>query len=448
MLKTFDVYKTMFMAELLIAFFVFTMKLKRRSYFPLRVAAVCVVDLVAALFFPANVFNTWYNSFVFIALFSIAMATSIFCFEEKFINVLYCGLAAYTMRHLAFQIYGFATSGLELVFSELPADPVSALYGSESFTTFFTRNGVYWLLFYAAIYVIVYLLTFKFFGARIWRKSTLSVTNSLLLLLSGVALLTDVVLYSILLYSLEKISVALVLVYIYNILCCLFVLYMMSNAIEMKNLSDELDMVRYLLKIQKENYEEQSKNIELINIRCHDIKHQIHEKLDADAGKYLKDVEDLINIYDSKIKTGNAEVDIILMQKTLFCAKNDIVFSCMVDGEKLSFMDGSDIYSLFGNIIDNAIESAIKFKDKGRRVVDLAATCSGNILKIQSSNYYDGEISFDANGLPLTDKQDKRFHGFGVKSMRAIVEKYGGSINFSAQDGIFTVCIIMERREQ
>lgn len=443
MFKTFDVYKTMYMAELLIGFFVFARKFEKRSYFAVRVAAVCVLNLVAAFFFPVKIFNTWYNSFVFIALFSFAMLTAFFCFKESFINILYCGLAAYTMRHLAFQIYGFTTSGIELMFSRLPSDPVSALYGDQSFGAFLTQNGIRWFFFYISIFVIVYLLTFKIFGKHIWQKSSLSVTNSLLLYLSGAALLTDVVLYSFLLYSLESVTVASVLVYIYNILCCLFVFYMMSNAIDMKSLTDELDMVKYLLKIQKENYEEQSKNIELINIRCHDIKHQIHERLDSSSEKYLKDVEDLIDIYDSKIKTGNNEIDIILMQKSLYCAKNDIVFSCMADGKKLSFMEGADIYSLFGNIVDNAIESAERCKDKAHRVIDLSVDSSGNILKIRSSNYYEGEIEFSPDGLPKTTKPDKKFHGFGVKSIRAIVEKYGGSIDFSANDGIFSVCIIM-----
>ena len=444
MLTVFGVYKLLYMAELLSTFFIYARKIGRRKFFGWRVAAVCAVNMLAALFFPVPTYNAWYTSFVFTALFSFMLVTAIFCYKEKFINILYCGLAAYTTRHLAFQIYGFTTTGLELAFSQFSNDTASALYGSENFVDFIARDGFVWILFYVAVFVLVCSLLFRFFGSRIWRKTNLSVKNSGLLLLSGAAVLIDVVLYSILIYSAEGVTVASVLVYFYNILCCLFIFYMMSNAVEIKSLADELDMVKYLLKIQKENYEEQSKNIELINMRCHDIKHQIHEQLNGSAQKYLKGIENLINIYDSKIQTGNNEMDILLMQKSLYCAKNDITLTCMVDGEKLSFMEGSDIYSLFGNIIENAVESAMKIKDKSHRVIDLSVNCAGNILKIRSSNYYEGEIKFDADGFPMTTKKDGKYHGYGTKSMRAIVEKYGGNLEIAAKDGIFSVSIIME----
>lgn len=444
MFTTFDVYKLIFMAELLIAFFVYTHKLEKREKFGWRVAAVCGVDLLVALFSPVPVQNAWYTSFVFVVLFALLMATAIFCFKEKFINILYCGLAAYTTRHLAFQLYGFALTGFEFIFSIFSSETISMMYGNEMFVSFFAREGFIWFIFYVAIYVLVCCLLFCFFGRHIWRKRDLSIKNSLLLILSGIAILVDVLLHSFLLYSFEEVTLATVLVYIYNILCCLFIFYMMSNAIDMKSLDEELNMVKYLLKIQKENYEELSKNIELINIRCHDIKHQIHERLDADTEIDLKEIEDLINIYDSKIQTGNNELDIILMQKSLFCAKHKIVFSCMADGEKLSFMESADIYSLFGNIIDNAIESASKFENKDQRVIDLSVSCKGNILKVQASNYYGDNIRFDEDGLPLTTKVDKSYHGYGLKSIRMIVEKYGGDLEITAEDGIFSVCIIME----
>lgn len=444
MFTTFDMYKLVYMIELLTVFFIYARKFSRRKKFGWRVAAVCAINFLAAFFFPVPVYNSLYTSFTFLALFCLLLVTAIFCFEEKFINVLYCGLAAYTTRHMAFQIYGLATSAFNALFSQFTNDTATALYGNESFASFMSRMGFIGIILYVAVMVMACTFTFKFFGTRIWKKSNLTIKNSSLLILSGAAILIDVILYSILIYSLDSTTTASIIGYVYNVLCCLFIFYMMYNAIEIKSLNDELDMVKYLLKIQKENYEEQCKNIELINMRCHDIKHQIHEQLDDDAKKYLSGIEGLINIYDSQIKTGNNEMDIILMQKSLFCAKNDITFSCMVDGKKLSFMEGSDIYSLFGNIVDNAIESAIKFEDKDKRVIDLSVNCVGNILKVQSSNYYENEIEFDADGMPITTKKDKRYHGYGTKSMKAIVAKYGGHIEMTAKDGIFSVYIIME----
>lgn len=445
MFTTFSVYKLLYMAELLLIFFIYARKLKRRSHFGWRITAVCAVNMGAAFLFPVlKDSNMWYNSFVFMALFVLMCATAIFCFKGKFINILYCGVVAYTTRHMAFQIFGLTTSGLELLFSQSANDTVHALYGSESFASFISQDGFVWCIYYVAIYAMTCALLFKFFGKHLWRSSKISVENSFLLILAVSAVLVDVVLHNILLDASTEVNVTYLLVYVYNILCCLFIFYMMFNSISIRSAKEELDLVKYLLKIQKENYEEQSRNIELINMRCHDIKHQIHEYLDDDAKKYLNGIENLINIYDSTIKTGCHELDIILMQKKLYCSKNGIEFSCMADGQKLTFMEGSDIYSLFGNIIDNAIESVEKLSVGANKVIDVSVKRMGNILKIQASNYYEGEISFDADGLPMTTKENKAHHGYGVKSVREIVSKYGGDLCFETKDNIFYVYIIME----
>lgn len=45
--------------------------------------------------------------------------------------------------------------------------------------------------------------------------------------------------------------------------------------------------------------------------------------------------------------------------------------------------------------------------------------------------------------MPKTTKQDKRFHGYGMKSIRKIVEKYNGSVTVNAKDGWFELRILM-----
>ena len=71
----------------------------------------------------------------------------------------------------------------------------------------------------------------------------------------------------------------------------------------------------------------------------------------------------MISIYDSMLKTGNEALDVIFAEKSLVCRKNDIKLNCMIDGAKLSFMENTDIYALFGNLMDNAIEAIEKLKD-------------------------------------------------------------------------------------
>lgn len=93
----------------------------------------------------------------------------------------------------------------------------------------------------------------------------------------------------------------------------------------------------------------------------------------------------------------------------------------MVDGGLLDFMDVMDVSALFGNMLDNAIESAEKQKEE-KRLVGLYISREKQFLKIRTENYCDEKIRFK-NGMPVTTKKDKRFHGYGMKSMQKTVEK-------------------------
>ena len=148
-------------------------------------------------------------------------------------------------------------------------------------------------------------------------------------------------------------------------------------------------------------------------------------------------MEDAIDIYDSIEKTGNQALDIILTEKSFYCQKNGILLSCLADGRQLSFMDDADIYSLFGNLLDNAIRAALPL-EPDLRVISLTIRAERGLLSIHSHNYYQGTVGLE-HGLPLTTNEDKTIHGFGVKSMNMIVEKYGGTISFQPGDGVFNL---------
>ena len=113
----------------------------------------------------------------------------------------------------------------------------------------------------------------------------------------------------------------------------------------------------------------------------------------------------------------------------------------MVDGSKLEFMQAGDLYCLFGNILDNAFESVVKIEDKEKRVVNLSVKAVNNMLFIQSENYFTGEIRF-RDGLPMTTKADTSDHGFGLKSVKMIVEKYGGEIKAFVEGDVFHINIL------
>lgn len=106
----------------------------------------------------------------------------------------------------------------------------------------------------------------------------------------------------------------------------------------------------------------------------------------------------------------------------------------------IGFISPVDLYVMLGNAADNAIEATEKLSDTRKRVIGMTVGKKGAMVGFEISNYCDGEPIFE-NGLPVTSKSDKANHGFGMGSIKAVAEKYGGAISVSIADGIFTLQI-------
>lgn len=82
-------------------------------------------------------------------------------------------------------------------------------------------------------------------------------------------------------------------------------------------------------------------------------------------------MEQEIRSYEAQNKTGNEVLDTILTSKSLYCQQHGITLTCVADGAALDFMDTMDLCSLFGNALDNAIESVEKLPDSEQRLIHL-----------------------------------------------------------------------------
>ena len=229
-------------------------------------------------------------------------------------------------------------------------------------------------------------------------------------------------------------------------LCCFYVLWVQLNQKENLSLQRELDGIRFMWQQQERQYEITSDTIENINRKCHDLKYQIHNLSDitdeTEKREYLQELERDIMIYDVSLQTGNRALDVVLMEKGLFCKNHEIQWSCMVDGSRMNFMKAEDIYGIFGNALDNAIEAVSRLEDPQQRVISVKAIYQKKILVIQFQNYYQGDLEF-RNGIPRTTKQNKQDHGYGMKSIRYTVEKYNGTVTVSTKNNIFTLQILI-----
>lgn len=221
----------------------------------------------------------------------------------------------------------------------------------------------------------------------------------------------------------------------------------LQNLMEKKRHTDqELEIVQRMCYRQQEQFQMSKENIEIINRKCHDLKHQIAAlktiKDPAEIDRQVEEMEQAVMIYDAMVHTGNSVLDVVLTEKSLYCEAHKINLTCLVDGKMLAFVDTVDLYTMFGNALDNAIESVMRQKDKQKRVIQVASYEEKGMLLIRFRNYCD-QIPEMIDGVPVTLKQDKEYHGFGLKSIRYTAEKYGGGMSIQTGPNFFTLQILI-----
>ncbi len=208
----------------------------------------------------------------------------------------------------------------------------------------------------------------------------------------------------------------------------------------------ERDAIQNVLQTQYTQYRQSRESIDLINRKYHDLKHQIAAlRAEADPERraaWLDEMESDIAVYEAQNKTGNGVLDTVLTGKSLYCQKHQINLTCVADGALLGFMDVMDICTIFGNALDNAIESVLEIPDKQKRLIHLSVSAQRGFLLIQVENYFEGHLEFQ-EGLPVSTKGDSRFHGYGLKSIRYSAERYGGTLSVSAEKQWFNLNILI-----
>ncbi len=440
-----SLYKIVFVVEILLLMFLFSKNLtkKKKYYFKLVISNIFII--VISIFFPTNLLNNkaytwWYSSLMFLILFCLCVSSLFLLYETSWKRIFLISIVCYTTQHFSHELYAFLGHALNIIDSSY-----LGAYGSEPIDlSFIEMRYVFITLLYVVIHIISFSLMYFIFGKKLY-KIEVKVNNNSLIIISTIILLVDILLNSLIVYNqVEYNKLNSMVICTYNLLSCFMVLYLMVYILDNKRLENELKMTAQLLQISENRYNQSKDNINLINLKCHDLKHQIHEY----AGKVnisqstVNDLEKMIEIYDSKVKTGNDCLDLILTEKSLLCQKKNINLTCLADCSKLSFISESDLYSLFGNAIDNAIEAVCKIEDIRKRNISVVVRNIHSFVSINIENYYEGNIKLDENNLPISTKSDSNYHGFGTKSINFIVKKYNGSLEISLDNNIFSLAIL------
>ena len=150
---------------------------------------------------------------------------------------------------------------------------------------------------------------------------------------------------------------------------------------------------------------------------------------------YFKEKFNLVN-------SGNIITDAVFNQYKELCDKDNIEFEISGKLPENFNMAETDLCVLFSNLMSNAYEAAAQC-EKDSSIIRTQIRNNDDDVFIKLSNSVKGEVVFK-NGLPVTDKPDRKNHGFGVENILEVVERNGGHVEWKQSDkGRFTADIML-----
>lgn len=232
-----------------------------------------------------------------------------------------------------------------------------------------------------------------------------------------------------------------------SVMCYVLLLMVQFGAFQVSLLERERDLNRRLFRLRERQQRESQESVEVVNVKFHDLKHQIAALRQMEGGEVrercLEELEHSIDAYDAAVHSGEPAVDAILTEKSMRCWSRGIDFSCMVDGPCLMGLGVVDLYTLLGNALDNAIEAAEKVPSWEARVVSVQAWRRGGLAFLCVENSCVGTVELGEDGLPATSKDDPDYHGFGLRSIRDVAARHGGNVTLNAEDGRFSLTVLL-----
>jgi sensor histidine kinase regulating citrate/malate metabolism len=158
------------------------------------------------------------------------------------------------------------------------------------------------------------------------------------------------------------------------------------------------------------------------------------------AKEYIQSVtQEQIQQIKQFVKTDNDYFDAIINAKLVVCEKNGIKVRTRVMNGALEKLNNYEIASLFGNLFDNAIEAS---QNSQHKRIDLDVQTQKGHLSILIKNSIDNSVLKNNKHLKTT-KENKEYHGLGLKNVQKIVDEKRGIVNYFEENGYFNCDILI-----
>lgn len=404
---------------------VFSSLLKRKSHFGLRACFSLLAGILclhfATLFYQtdytllATVIRTGFHVLCYLWVILFVQ----FCYEESIWTVLLVASSGYIAQDLC--------GSLKSVLKTIPA--VLAL-ATHPFGILLLD-----LLCYGGGFVLLAFLFRPYLQRRDLLDDKFKAIFSffVLLLCIGMARITQ--------DNRQRNEVAVLSESIYQILCDVFLLLLQFGVMEQRQMRQNVDAMKELLHEQYVQFETSKEKTQLVNEKYHDLKQLLQGFHGFVPAAQMQKLEKEIDGYEAVSHTGNEILDVILSDKRTLCIQRDIQLTCYVGGADLYFVEELDLYSLFNNILNNSVEAVSQLPPGQERFITLTAHREENMVTIHAENPCAGTVEF-RDGLPQSQR-DSDYHGFGMRSMERIAEKYDGSLIAKQTGDIFCLDIIL-----
>ncbi|MBD5526686.1 MAG: sensor histidine kinase [Lachnospiraceae bacterium] len=216
-------------------------------------------------------------------------------------------------------------------------------------------------------------------------------------------------------------------------------------------LADNLDMEKKLSDIrddydkQQEMAEEIRRIQQQIGLLKHDMKNHtlvilsyLEENKTEEAKQYAGEILDKLNRMYTYVNVGNSLLSYIINSKLSMAKEQGIEIKAEIENLSFSYMDSVDFSSLLNNMLDNAISGALESEGK-KLEVNIVSEKGFDVITVKNS--IDGSVLKD--NPELASSKEEPGHGYGMKQMKAVTEKYEGNIDIYEKDGMFIVRVML-----
>lgn len=225
------------------------------------------------------------------------------------------------------------------------------------------------------------------------------------------------------------------------------ILRMFLSMYESMTAARQVEQAEQAIRLQKQQYTQMARDIERSARIQHDFRHSaMVMKQFAQAGdlpgllSYLEEYEKTAVPLDDAPICENTLVDVIVRHYIALAKQEGISVRATVPFPEHFGVGDNELVVLFGNLMENALESCRRQK-RGERFIHVQTKpMSESVLAVQVSNSYDGEITRWENRF------QSRKHsglGIGISTIRLVAEKTGGNAEFTYQNGVFTARVLL-----